>query len=79
MGPEQARINEEIMQQLAQICTGMQMMMKQSQERVNAVVYQPPHAPIYEESYYDKDAYFIADQTGDFWTNAQGSNQDYWL
>ncbi|MDV3186373.1 MAG: hypothetical protein Q8850_02880, partial [Candidatus Phytoplasma australasiaticum] len=46
---EQAKINDEIMQQLAQLRTSMDLVVKQNQERVHAVVHQPPRVPMYEE------------------------------
>lgn len=56
----------------------MDVVIKQKHERVNAVIHQPPHAPMYEESYFEEDACFVNDHIGGFHTNAQGSNQDYW-
>lgn len=75
---EQAKIIEEIMQQLAQLHTSMDFLVKQSHERVHAVVHQPPKAPIYKEYYFDRDACFVSNQVMGFRNNAQRSNSDYW-
>lgn len=45
------------------------------QEKVN-VVRSLGKAPAHKEYGYEEDAYYVNDEMGGFWTNAQGSNQD---
>lgn len=71
------KINDEMMQELAQISANIGLLMKQSQEHVNAVAYQPPRQSMYEESYYEKDTCIVTDQMASFWTNFHRCIQDY--
>lgn len=75
---EQAKVNEDIIEQLAQLHTIMDLVLKQNQASVHAVTHQPPKAPTYDDPFFDEDAYFISNQAVDFWNNPQGSNPDYW-
>lgn len=59
---EKAKINNEIVQQLAQLRTSVDLVVKQTQESVHAVVHQPPRVPMYGNLYFNDNACFVRDQ-----------------
>lgn len=55
--PEQAKIIEKVLQELAWISTNVGLLMKWNQEQVNVVSHQQPRAPIYEKSCSKEDTF----------------------
>ncbi|MDV3183339.1 MAG: hypothetical protein Q8866_02520 [Candidatus Phytoplasma australasiaticum] len=74
---EQEKVNEESMEQLAQLCTSMNLVLKKNQASVQAKTHQPPKAPIYKDPFFDEDACFMRNQAVGFRNNPQGTNSDY--
>ena len=72
---------DEIREEMAQMRTNLGLVLKHvtgGVGKVNVVNYLAKPPPLVDEYYYEEDSYAANDQTGGFWPNAQGSNQENW-
>ena len=70
---------DAIREEMAQIRTEFGLVLKhvtRGAKKVNAVNYFTKPSPPVDEYYYEEDSYSVNEQTGGFWPNAQGSNQE---